>query len=504
MALQVSQPLPAAVPDVRLAANGGLAPIADGAPRRERQIADESRTFLADFTADERRLIAQVKRLIERYRADPGFRIRLNDSPNPRDVVAPYGIEIEPREVLPLLEDDSAPCPPHSQQARSLLSLWQAYKFELERLRDRFLKAGECGDINPRFDAWRHRQIRRIKSELGGAGFGMVHPILAFELSVGCSVGCWFCGVSAGRLRDVFRYTRDNARLWRGVLTEAATIFGAAAQTGFCYWATDPADNPDYPQFIDDYRQITGALPATTTAAPLKDREGFTHRLLQLHDAHGWVPNRFSILNLRELDRVHAAFTAEELLGTELVLQNREAAIPKALAGRARDRAARFPNRPAVSDVIDGATIACVSGFLTNMIERRVQLVSPTRPSDRWPLGYRVYGERSFTTASEFRSAIEALIARHMPATVGGAARLGLREDLVYRPVPDGFVIESRGSRVALTGFDGAGLLGDMLCAGDRSAGQIEAALASAGLDIVVAADLLQQMFESGLLEAAR
>jgi radical SAM family RiPP maturation amino acid epimerase len=479
---------------------GGRSPsnAAQSAPGSVR--VDSARPFLANRPTEERRLIAHIKRILERHLADPHFRLLLGNRQVRRGALAAYGIVIDPDEVLPLLQDDDAARQTTGQEDLPLVRLWQAYRSDLEGLRDAFLNAGECPEANPRFDAWRHRQIRRIKSELGGAAFGMVHPILAFELSVGCSVGCWFCGVSAGRLRGSFRRTRRNAQLWRGVLTEATRLFGPAARTGFCYWATDPSDNPDYPEFIQDFRRITGALPGTTTAAPLKDL-AFTRRLLQLHHAHGWVPNRFSILNLKTLDRVHATFTAEELFGVELVLQNPEAAIPKALAGRMRDRAAKSPDRAGVSDGVEDATIACVNGFLTNMVERTVRLVSPTRPGEHWPLGYRVYGERSFTTESDFRRAVEDLIELHMPVTVAGAGQLGFREDLKYRPGLDGFTLESRGSRFELTGFDGAGLLGDMLCRGDQRAGEIEATLASAGLDVIVVADLLEKMFERSLFE---
>ena len=150
----------------------------------------------------------------------------------------------------------------------------------------------------------------------------ITHPILAFELSAGCTIGCWFCGVSADRFHGNFAYTAENARLWRAILDHCVDLFGTGAQTGFCYWATDPTDNPDYPRFLADYHAATGNLPQTTTAAPLKNL-AFTREILRLSDQHRCVINRFSILTLRILDAVHAAFSAEELMGVELVLQNR-------------------------------------------------------------------------------------------------------------------------------------------------------------------------------------
>jgi hypothetical protein len=149
---------------------------------------------------------------------------------------------------------------------------------------------------------------------------------------------------------------------------------------------------------------------------------------------------------------------------------------------------------------VDGATIACVSGFLVNMVERTIRLISPTRTSESSPLGYRTFGGGEFATPLEFRRTIEDLIAQHMPDTVAGVPRLSLRDDLVYRREPDGFTLRSPGGCVALSGFEGAGLLGDMLHKGDSNAGDIQAELASAGLDIFVVAELLQQLFDRGLI----
>jgi hypothetical protein len=202
------------------------------------------------------------------------------------------------------------------------------------------------------------------------------------------------------------------------------------------------------------------------------------------------------------LDRVHAAFSAEELAGVELVLQNPEAALPKTPTGRALERPDKLAqNRSRNSEALDSGTIACVSGFLVNMVERTIRLISPTRTSERWLRGYRVYGERRFASAVEFGGAIEDLIEEHMETAVGAGGRLRFRQDLGYERKPDGFELHCRGGRVALAGFAGAGLLGDLLHAGRNSAGEITAELASAGTDVFVAADLLQQLYDRGLFD---
>ena len=201
----------------------------------------------------------------------------------------------------------------------------------------------------------------------------ITHPILAFELSAGCSIGCWFCGISADRFRGNFPYTRENATLWRDILDHAVDLFGPGAQSGFCYWGTDPSDNPDYPKFLEDYYAITGLLPQTTTAAPLKDM-ALTREVMRLGEKHRCVINRFSILNLKMFEAVHAAFSAEELLGVELVMQNRESLIAKARVGRAKERQQKLESagKPASIAGVESeqSTIACASGFLVNMVAR--------------------------------------------------------------------------------------------------------------------------------------
>jgi radical SAM family RiPP maturation amino acid epimerase len=367
---------------------------------------------------------------------------------------------------------------------------------------DDFLQGGDCSDANPRFAAWRRRQISRARSELGETAQSIKHPVIAFELSAGCSVGCWFCGVGAGKFQESYPYTPETSRLWRDLLAECTRIFGSAAQTGFCYWATEPTDNPDYPRFIEDFRDVTGAIPPTTTAMPLRDL-AMTRRILDLHVRYGGLPNRFSILTLRTLDQVHATFSALELLGVELVLQNAGALQDKSCVGRARDKAALVEkhNRKPVTD---DATIACVSGFLVNMVGGSIRLISPVTPSERWPLGYRVYGERRFKSAPEFRRAMDDLIVEHMPMTIAASARLALRGDLAFERDGDRFILGSRGARYALGGFAGAGLLGEMLKEGHSTLDGIHAALEQFDADPLVVGDAVQRLFDKGLIEAGQ
>ncbi len=468
--------------------------------------AEKYREILDRRSAGELRTLAFVKRFIERYTADSRFRDQLRDSGDAlQRVTEAYGIEIDPRQALPLFHPDYIQFRFSEETAERwpIAKVWDDYVTEMAECRAMCLRTGDCADASPRFHAWRQRQIRRATSELGAESAEITHPILAFELSAGCSVGCWFCGISADRFQGNFLYSDENAGLWRSILGHAVELFGTAAQTGFCYWGTDPSDNPDYPRFIEDYCISTGSLPQTTTAAPLRSLD-FTREVLRLSDRYGGLVNRFSILSLKVFDAVHETFSAEELMSVELVLQNRESLTAKALAGRARERhqKQRSTGKTGSIETIEGgqSTIACVSGFLVNLVNRTIQLVTPTRSGERWPLGYRVHGERRFVTARDFRLAIEDVININMPKELGHGDVVSFRDDLIYARSPDGFELSTANGRFELGGFLGAGQLGDLIRQSDKTAGEIHVMLTRAGADFLVTADALQQLFDCGLL----
>lgn len=467
--------------------------------------AAEYRHVFAERTSEERRDLAQIKRFMERVVADPAFRAKLNDNiDDPNRVAEEYGIDIDATQLRPLW---------HAQYTKyrkteeitqwPLAALWDDHMDRMIAHRDLVRDLGACPEVNPRFHAWRERQIARSASELGTSASAIVHPIAAYELSDGCSLGCWFCGISADKFKGNWTYTPENAELWRGVLQVMVDLFGEAAQTGFCYWGTDPADNPDYPRFIEDHYHVTGVLPQTTTAAPLKNVV-LTREVLGLQKKYPSIVNRFSITSLKLLDKVHAEFSADEVLEVELVPQNRESLMNKANAGRAAERKAkklaqgRDDKGLNLSD--EHSTIACVSGFLLNMMSRTVKLVSPTRASEKWPLGYRVYDEAHFDSPEEFRSALEGMIERFMPESVPATDRVAFREDLQFSREDDGFILRHGANQYACTLYPFSARLGELIHEGRHTAGDILGQLVEEGANVFLIGDVLQRLFDLGVL----
>lgn len=452
--------------------------------------------------------LAHIKRFMECLAGDPGFRKKLADNlDNLRPVADEYGIDADPAEMLPLFSRPHFKYRFTAEEAQfPLARMWDDYMTEMLRNREMLRDLGDTSATNPRFHAWRQRQIARCHSEIGLTAKAITFPIVAFELSEGCSVGCWFCGISAERFRGYWPYDEANRTLWRAVLEELTDLFGTGAQTGFCYWATDPSDNPDYPKFIEDFYEVVGWLPQTTTAAPLKNL-AWTREVLALFAKHRFVCNRFSLLTLKALQQVHAAFTAEEIFGVELVLQNKDALTGKANAGRAMERRQRLerdgkPGRLAILET-DQPTIACVSGFLVNMMTRTVQLVAPTRASERWPLGYRIYAEERFATAAEFRAVVTAMIEAHMPEDLTGEHILAFRPDLAFNPLADGFELSGAGGARYAVRNDSLGVryLGELIAKGNRTAGDIVAAMVQSGGDVFEIAALLRQLFDLSVFD---
>lgn len=445
--------------------------------------------------------LAQAKRFLEYLRADPARGTRALEDPGA--IARALGLTIDPNEFRRLWDAAYATREP-AERPTPLEREYAAYARSLVDLRERMREGGRARD--PRVATWRERQIRRARLELGDAkNTQIVHAPFALELSRGCSVGCWFCGVSAPKLSDVFLRTRDNAALWRDVVRALSETLGDAARWGFCYWATDPLDNPDYERFCVDLHEITGGFPQTTTAIPLRD-PARVRRILHLSERYQGPVNRFSVLTSKMLDRIHAEFTPDELARVELIPQNKESSLAYARSGRARDRPVPTPPEPE-ADASRGrgtGTIACVSGFLVNMVDRSIRLISPVQADDRWPDGYVVYEEDRFEDGASFRDAIERMIASR-PESVRRLGRIRFNARLAYDRTARGFVLRS-GALESRHEHDRAsdwlGGLGDAIQAGRLDCDGIALAMALRfGVPEDQTERSLEQMFRNGLFD---
>ena len=396
------------------------------------------------------RRLSHVKRFLELWSADP--EIRASASTDAQATIDSLGLDLVAEEIRFLYDEAYCRDRLRAKDWKAPLIAQQYRLWVVEKLisRER-IKLQLAKPASPKHRAWRERQIHRTTGQLGKtASTGIVHAPFAIELSDGCSVGCWFCGVSAEKRKRDFEWNPANAELWRGVVHTLAEVIGPAASQGFCYWATDPLDNPHYENFCADFAHITGRFPQTTTAQPQKHIERV--RTLLIHSRSlGCEINRFSILSLPILKKIHQAFTPEELLWTELITQNMEATSMQSNSGRARksnrleQKANHVENLPDTWREAPG-TIACVSGFLLNMVSLTVRLVTPAPSSDRWPNGFWILEEQVFRDGDHLREILLGMIERNMPAMPRLDGQLSFRHDIQFVQKSDhAFELQSYG-----------------------------------------------------------
>jgi radical SAM family RiPP maturation amino acid epimerase len=446
--------------------------------------------------------VARTKRFLECWSLDGEFRRKLGV--DAVAAVAEAGLEADPEALRSVWDlaylaelkrnsEAGQPPPPEATAVRR----HKAFVAEKLAFRDRMRSLGDNG--NETLRRWRIQQMHRAVLELGPKkAEGLVHATAAFELQKGCSVGCWFCGVGAEKFSAAWPYTTENAALWRDTIAVCKDLIGDVVRHAFCYWASDPLDNPDYEQFIDDFRAGFGRYPQTTTALAARDFAR-TRRLLDKVLADPGEIQRFSILNLKMLHDVYAAFTPLELLNVEMLPLNKESGVIKANAGRARKKS---PAGHVKAPEDEPSTIACVSGFLFNMLEQSVRLVSPCHASERWPNGYWVLEQGTFHDGDSLRALMLGMIERQMRVTVDLDRVIAFNPAITWEAGEDGFVARSRWVKRRFTAQPGLERLGAMVQDGTHTAGDIALAVEAAdGLPMVDCFHLLNEMLRIGALD---
>ena len=444
---------------------------------------------------EELALVARVKRFVERWAGDAKWRSALATSPSDAEAAfAGAGIDLDPAQVA---------CTWHSEgRTMSPGEAWRAWERwigDMVELRDLLGRAASTEKTFPRFERWRQRQIQWMKHELDPVTCQAIPNVLvAYELARGCSVGCWFCGVSADKFEDACVYDEPTAALWQGIVSTMVARFGTAAGTGFCYWATDPSDTPDYLAFSEDHRRLTGWRPQITTARPFASL-ALLAEIMHSPREHRHINDRFSVLTKSVLDRLHAEFDSDSLLHVDLVMQMKGATMQKAKAGRARQRNMSEP----ISDApFEQGSIACVTGFLINLRERRLRMVSPCCSSERWPDGYRVFGDCHFEDTAGFAGALDQMLADNVLSGPHPAAPLAINASVKVELDPGGMVLRTASREGRVGNYRFLPRLVEMLRAGKYTEAELVCAIGSEYPDDQIAVPaLLRDLFEHGVLD---
>jgi hypothetical protein len=328
------------------------------------------------------------KRFAEKWVSDQAFREAFKQDPH--GTLERMQITIDRAEVDLLATQGHAPMLDRLEALRKAKDQWTQHFYGVL-----------CAPTDEAWVAWRHRQISRQVFDLGPQhALTNIHASLTIELSKGCSVGCWFCALSPEKGSTSLRYHEGGRETFDVLIRSMQQTLGPAVQSGFLYWATEPMDNPDYELYCKAFYDIVGVFPPTTTAVPHKYPERIRRLLDMVGEYRSWL-TRFSLLSVSLMHRVHDMFSPEELAAVECLPLHRDGAFTYGVAGRYREYLREHPevlaeqqrrlhDAPFFDQIRDYLTddthahgsIACVTGFLVNIVEQTIELIAPTHSSD--------------------------------------------------------------------------------------------------------------------------
>ena len=481
----------------------------------------------SEFTQAELKLLAQIKRFFERMQCDVELANAINQDTVPTEQMArlkEIGVTLDLSELplalgdqknlmlylLAASRDLEAKLDSEVQQFAAkypLLKLWGRYLAVLYRKRfdDRNNQGQEQAEaLNAPFDAWRKRRIAAAKSELGFFGTQIDHPAFAYELSEGCSMGCWFCSFAPPKLSSVFDYNAGRDEALR-ILTHCINIFGKkTAGSALPYYRTEPHDNPHYIDFLRDFEKLSGEVLCTSTAACgdiawLRElMEYYRRGAVRYH----WP--RLSILSAEMMDKVHSAFTPDELLHIELLVQVKNHFRPKVTGGRILAEHAGLRGKEDIDKnnigMIPQGSIACVSGFNINLVSRTIMLFSPCYVSGKWPFGFRVFAVEKYKDSEHFPIVINEIIERCMPLSPPKERLVKFRDDIVFRPTEDGFDLATPNQLHHFKGKAKYGPLGELISEGVYTYEELMGTLIQKHrLNPIILRTVVQQLFDEGV-----
>jgi radical SAM family RiPP maturation amino acid epimerase len=485
-----------------------------------------------DFSAGEIEQVAQLKRFSEWLQADGELRRRLNNdeglTSEQEEWLRKIGVHLEVSDMS-FLWKHPVETSAYLQLAvkgnekeiegglkeivdkYSLLELWGKYTKSRCNLAEILEQWGKLESTHEKFNAWRKRRIAAAKSELGFFGMRIGHPVFAFELNDGCSVGCWFCSFATRKLSATFDYPQKRGEAL-SIIRQCGEIFGKEmAAMSLPYYRTEPYDNPHYIDFIKDFEKETGAVLCTSTAI-CHDIEWVKNLLSYYHkreDGRVYYWPRLSILSLEVLRKIHTAFTPLEVKDIELLIQVKDHTRPKVTGGRILEEQAGLrgvedlsTDRVSLAASVPQGTIACVSGFNINLATRVIMIFNPCYTSNKWPHGFREYGQASYNDENDFSAVIKDLVERFMFLSPPKDKALKFRDDIVFRPTEEGFDLATAHQLHHFKGKNKCGPLGQLIAEGSYTYAQISETLQKDHkVNPIILRTAIQQLFDDGFID---
>ena len=333
------------------------------------------------------RAMGYAKRFMESFDILPGFCELFSDEPYV--ALDSIGIPYRPEELQYILTDNGICARYPGTIIDNFLTQWNDVYRSIEHdMHHRSIAQ------NKKLTSWQNKIKEKNKAEK--LGDKMYIP-MAFELTQGCSVGCDFCGFCSKRLTGIYESNAYNIKLFEKILDVSMTMIGSAAGHGILYYATEPLDNPHYEDFANIVLERTGVLPQITTAVPLRNTERMKKILYQLNNNPRTV-YRFSVRSFEDFFEIYNTFAPEELLYVIMLSRFPECGtfIP---AGR-RGIATKEYNE----------TIACVAGFVVNMVSKTISMRYPCHADELHPTGEVILRTDTFRDAVEYGDKLNEMI----------------------------------------------------------------------------------------------
>ncbi|MBS7525357.1 radical SAM family RiPP maturation amino acid epimerase [Fusibacter paucivorans] len=453
----------------------------------------------------EKQLLPALKRFFECIQGMPSFREAIEQKkPSNTDMLNEWGIRgIDLAEIYRYIDQygidgDTSNFSEETLATFPQISVWLKWQIAVRDERDRYISK-PFHAVSQDFNAWRERQVRRCKSQMPKASAdAIIHAPLAFELSDGCSRKCPFCGLASEPLRGVYAHTEANQKKWLEIIQTLQQYFGEETGKGVCYWATEPSDNINYVDFLNDFGALTGQYPQTTTAVGAH-RIAWIKSLLENRASHPRTSaDRFSVLSEKEFRTIMKSYTAEELFYVDLILQYSEGRLRgMAFSGRNQGNRDKIPEGEVV---LEDHTIACLSGYLINMVIGTIKLITPCPPSEAYPLGYMTLAEGRFENASDVGSFIDKTIEEHMSQSLFDNHIVSFRDDIAYEILPDGFKLNAKYKAYQYKGEKHLPDLGALIATASYTLQEITSELMSRQYDVFKVIYALDQLQKEGLL----
>jgi hypothetical protein len=327
-------------------------------------------------------------------------------------------------------------------------------------------------------------------------------------------VGCWFCSFAVDKLAATLDYPKKRGEVL-SIVRQCGEIFGhEMIKMSLPYYRTEPHDNPHYIDFLKDFEKETGAVLCTSTAAC--NDIGWIKDLLNYYqnreDGSNYHWPRLSILTLDMLRKVHASFTPLETRDIGLLIQVRDHLRAKVTGGRILKEQAGLREKEAedfstnrdslTSSVVPQGTIACVSGFNINLATRTVMIFSPCYTGNKWPHGFRVFGQAVYNDDSDFAEVIKGLVERCMFLSPPNDKTIKFRDDVVFRPTETGFDLATPNQLHHFKGKDKCGPLGELINSGEYTHDGLVGELTQKHkANPIVLRTIVQNLFDGGFLD---